>query len=99
MPALPGQQQPPTTHGPVNAVPCPHCGKPNDLRELDGQQLLDTGHGIECDVCHRLYDVVGIRTVKVVVLRASSRAPNAGQPDAQPARTVSPGILRRLLGR
>ena len=96
----------PTTHGTVDQVPCPHCGKPNDLRELDGQQLLDTGHDIVCGPldgqlnvghCGRLFTVVGIRMVKVIVVRQSHDQPRREAAPAQAARTIGGGMLRRLL--
>ncbi len=102
----PGQRVPPTTHGPVDQVPCPHCGKPNDLRELDSQQLLDTGHEIVCGPlegrppighCGRVFTVAGIRMVKVIVVRPSQAQPRRQLAPSQPARTIGPGLLRRLL--
>ncbi len=107
MPQLPGQR-PPTTHGPVQQVPCPHCGKPNDLRELDAQNLLDTGGEIVCGPiegqvntghCGRLFEIVGIRMIKVIVVRPSTKPVRQTTAPAQAARTVAPGVLRRLLGR
>lgn len=95
----PGPRLPPTTHGPIEQVPCPHCGKPNDLRELDGQQLLDTGHEIICDHCGRLFDIVGIKHIKVVVVRQSNNQPRRAEPEAQPATTIGSGVLQRLLGK
>jgi hypothetical protein len=98
--------QPPTTNGPVNAVQCPHCGRPNDLRELDSQNLLDTGSEIVCSPlegqrdtghCGRVFVVVAIQIVKAVVVRPSSRPARHAQASAQPAQAVSPGFLQRLL--
>lgn len=58
-----------TTNGPLHAVPCAHCGHPNDLRELDAQQLVDKGSGVVCDNCDKTSRIVGIRELKIVVLR------------------------------
>lgn len=96
---LPGQGMPPSTHGPVNEVPCPHCGKPQDLRELDSQQLLDTGHDIVCEFCQRVYIVCRIVMVKVVALKPSMTPARQSQQAAQPARTIGPRVLNKLLGR
>jgi hypothetical protein len=99
---------PPTTGGPVNAVRCPHCGRPNDLRELDTQNLLDTGSEIVCGPvdgqpntghCGRLFVVVRIQLIKAVQVAPSNNQARRGHPDPQPARTVGPGMLRRLLGK
>lgn len=58
-----------TTQGPLHAVPCAHCGKPNDMRVLDEQKLIDPGSGVECDHCGRISTIVGVRQTKVVVLK------------------------------
>jgi hypothetical protein len=58
-----------TTNGPLHAVPCAHCGGAQDMRELDAQQLLERGSSVVCDHCKRKSLIVGIREVKVVVLR------------------------------
>jgi hypothetical protein len=101
------QQQPPTTSGPVDAVRCPHCGRGNDLRDLDSQNLLDTGNDITCEPheglantghCGRVFTVVAIRMVKLVVVRASTAQATRQVQAAPAARTVGPGIIRRLLG-
>jgi hypothetical protein len=51
--------------GPVDAVPCAHCGNPQDLRELEAP--LAHGLGFECDNCRRISEIVDIR--KVIVVR------------------------------
>ncbi len=101
-------RQPPIVQGPVEQVPCPHCGRPNDMREIDSQNLLDTGSDFQCGPvdgqpntghCGRVFQVVRIRLVKLVAVIPVQRAPRAELPAAQPARAVSPGVLRKLLGR
>ncbi len=91
---------PVTTNGPIHAVRCPHCGKSNDLRLLQEQQLLDTGHEIECDYCQHLMEVMAVRPVTIITVRKSQRragpAPQGLAP-AQPARTLSPDQVRKLL--
>lgn len=104
-----GQRQtPPSTNGPVHAVHCPHCGRPNDLRELDSQNLLDTGSEIVCSPvegqrntghCGRVFIVTRIQMIKAIQVVPSNRQPRQGAPAAQPARTVAPGFLQRLLGK
>ena len=98
---LPGPGQSPTTNGTIDAVRCPHCGKPNDFRVLQEQQLLDTGHEVECDHCHHLMEVAAIRPVTVITVRKEQQRRRAapGPATAQQASTLSPGQLRRLLGR
>lgn len=73
-----------TVQGPLHAVPCPHCGGFNDLREMQAQQLLDTGHRFLCDHCERSMEVLSIRPVTVVVVRKS-----------QDLGTIGPGGLAR----
>jgi len=111
MPQRQQPKQPPTTSGPLHAVPCPHCGKHNDLRELASQNLLDTGHRITCgsikgdDVrsgyCGRIFQVTRIQPITIVQVRPLHQTPGmalrSGQP--QPARTIGPRATRRLLGR
>lgn len=90
-------RMPPQTHGPIQSVPCPHCGKTNDLREFSQQQLMDTGHEFDCQHCHRLYEVAQIYQVTVVAVRPSLRQARRQEPQARPARTISPAQLKRLL--
>ena len=54
-----------SVQGPVNKVPCAHCGQVMDLTEL----IEDIGRGtsITCDHCEKNSEVVDIR--KVVVVR------------------------------
>jgi hypothetical protein len=76
------------------------------MREIDAQNLLDTGSEFQCGPvdgqpntghCGRLFQVVGIRTVKNVVVTPIHRAPRQGLPAAAPARAVGPGFLQKLL--
>lgn len=97
---------PPTTNGPVHHVPCPHCGKANDLRELDGQNLLDTGAEIICapldrttpsvGYCGRMFQVVGILHVKLIRVAPMHAQPRHTLPQAQPAYTIGHRQVRRL---
>ena len=63
-----------TVQGAINAVPCAHCGKPQDFAELEQQREeeglvaeLPRGARVECDDCGRLSEIVDVR--KVVVVR------------------------------
>jgi len=79
-----------TCDGPIHAVPCPWCGKPNDFREIDGAiaALFEGGAYFECDSCHKLMDIVKVVQVKIVQVRQSKKThnsnlpPNAAQPGA-----------------
>lgn len=98
------KQLPPgaVVRGEVHAVPCPHCGKTNDFRELDGQQLLDSGNNAVCDHCNQNMQIVQVRPTKIVAVRktAMSRINNASDArPAAPARTVGPNFLQKLLGK
>lgn len=103
---------PKAIQGPIDRVPCPHCGRHNDFRQLKGQQLLDTGHCMFCDHCGRSMEVVRIATVELVVVRqdptgkvAPQRVAAARAQLAQKQRQAQqkkPGILGglgRLLGK
>ena len=106
---LPGQQQQQlkAVHGPIDAVPCPWCGKANDFRTIQSEQLLDTGGEHYCDKCGYSMLVVAIRTVELVAVRKNpkgGRAPahvaRARQIQQQnPRQLQKPGILQRLLGK
>lgn len=90
-------QQRPLAVGKIHAVPCPYCGKAQDLRELQSQQLLDTGHGVVCDMCHRRSEVAAIQTTTVVGLRPASGAPVLPVGSPRQATTISPQQAQRLL--
>ena len=55
--------------GPVSAVPCPWCGRPNDLRNIEGMGLLEKGARVDCDHCKRVSVVDGIDTRPRVIVR------------------------------
>ena len=97
---IPGRQLPPVTGGTVNQVQCPHCGKPNDYRELQSQQLMDTGSDCECDHCHRFMEIVAILPVTYVQVRQSPRRTHAAAPQqtVRQATTISPAAAQRMLG-
>jgi hypothetical protein len=92
-------QIPPVLSGPINRVPCPHCGKPNDFRELQQQQLLDTGHEADCDHCGGLMTIAGIQPVTMITVRKNMKRPKAGIAAPAQARTLSAAQTQRLLKR
>lgn len=97
MPPQRGRALSATTQGPLNQVPCPACGAPNDFTPHHDQQLLDTGSDFNCDKCGRLMQVAGIRQVVLVVVRPSPNAPKP--PSSGAPRAVGTGVFQRLLGR
>ena len=46
--------------GPVSSVPCPHCGKHNDMRSLLETQLLERGTKVDCDHCKQISIVIAV---------------------------------------
>ena len=63
-----------TVQGVVSAVPCAHCGKPQNYEVLEqarAEEGIDPevpkGAKVECDDCGKLSEVVDVR--KVVVVR------------------------------
>ncbi len=91
-------------HGPSNAVPCPHCGAPQDCRPLQEQRLLEAGHDMICDHCNRFMTILRVQPVVMVSVRQSKEnrgvAPReGGAAGAAPARTISQAALARLTGR
>jgi len=93
------RQQPAWNRGPIDRVPCPHCGRPNDFRELDNQQLLDTGHKVLCrgenpgEGCGQLMEVVAIQTIKVLGVKPI----RVTDQQSRQALTMSHRQLQRLL--
>lgn len=76
MPPIAGQ----ATSGPIDKVPCPWCGKPNNFTTGDGdlfhatdvsQGQNDPGGGptYECDHCTKPMRIVGVKTVQVLTVR------------------------------
>jgi len=65
---MPPQQPPqvPLSTGPIDRVPCPHCGKPNNFRRVD--EMLETGNIFGCDHCKREMQVRGVRDVRMVAV-------------------------------
>lgn len=72
MKQLPGNPQQPQVSGVIDKVPCPHCGKHNDFRGMEEQQLFDTGHKLLCDHCGGSMEICAIRMVKLVSVRKSA---------------------------
>lgn len=58
---------PPVTSGPINAVPCPNCGKPNSF--AGHHELIDTGSVFTCDHCQQAFQICGVRMMKFISLR------------------------------
>lgn len=72
MPPAPRPPQPTSakvTGGRVHSVKCPWCGKPNDFRGLDAENLIDKGSDFICDHCGHIMECVNFETVKVVTVR------------------------------
>jgi len=90
-----------TVSGSIDRVPCPWCGKPNDYRIMQSEQLLDTGNQHFCDHCGYSMEIVSMRTVELVTVRKDPSGKRQPQhPGHQPRPQVAPkqGILQRLLG-
>ena len=83
------------TNGPIDRVPCPHCGKNNDFRELQSQQIMDTSSDVSCDFCGRQMRIAAIRTVTFLAVVQIMTGGALPQP-AAPQRTVG-GAVRRFL--
>lgn len=87
----PGAQQ--TTRGTIDAVPCPHCGKPQDFRTLAEQSLMDTGHQCSCDDCGYMMEITRIAPVTLVYVRQISGRRQTPQ-QVDPRRRIAPGQQR-----
>lgn len=67
--------QPKMTSGPIDRVPCPHCGYNLDFRELhiqDGTTLYK-GAEVSCEACNYLAIVKGVRPITLVTLEPTGR--------------------------
>lgn len=81
------------TSGPVHAVPCPHCGKPNDFRPIRDQMLLVEEAQFDCDHCGRVMEFMQMKSIQVITLRQTQRRDLQGTikraTPVQEARTTS----------
>lgn len=99
---MPGTPIPPPANahktGPIHAVPCAHCGLPNDLRKIKDEGVLERGGNMECDHCHMFSEIVAIQPVTIIAVRQSKKMRGRAQTAAAapPARTVSPGALAQM---
>lgn len=59
---------PATVKGAIHSVPCPHCGKGNDFREIE-ENLVDTGQKVICDECDQPMEVVQVVKVTTITVR------------------------------
>jgi hypothetical protein len=93
-------------NGPIHAVPCPWCGKPNNFKNLQEAigATFEAGNQCWCDHCHHLIVVTKVVPVTVVAVRQSKNTgldPELGaapQPAASPApRPTNPlaALLKR----
>lgn len=96
--------QPKWSQGTVERVPCPHCGRINDFRNLASQQLLDTGHKVTCqgeqpgDGCGLLMEVVGVKVLTVIAVRpVRGTGPVTMEQQARESTTMSHQQLNRYL--
>jgi NAD-dependent SIR2 family protein deacetylase len=87
------------TKGPIESVPCPHCGKPNDFRDLKAEQTLDTGEVASCDHCDRLMSITAIQEVVMISVQPRDGRAHPQAVPPQPASTVGTAALRRYLKR
>lgn len=91
------------THGPIHKVPCPHCGKPNDFRELltQGDSTIFPNTEVFCDHCGFMMIVKNVQKITVLyVVPGATRDPQWQQGGKQPLqRQVQPTMMQRLLGR
>jgi hypothetical protein len=71
-----------------------------DLRELQSQQLMDTGSEVECDKCKSLCLIAAIQQLTYVTVRPTGRraASAAPQQPLRQATTISQAQAQRLLG-
>lgn len=84
---------PKKTTGEIHAVPCPHCGAPNDFRDQSTDKMLETGSTFDCDHCHHYIVVTRVKPTTLVSVQQHptlhGRAPEARAPAAQQAYTIA----------
>ena len=70
-----------SARGPINRVPCAHCKRTNDLRNMTagprnagwGANLLESGNTFICDHCNRVCQIVKVQSVQIVTVRQHNR--------------------------
>ena len=100
MPKPPPKPQPTTPrqlNGAVHRVPCPWCGKTNDVRNLEQQQLLDAGTEYDCDHCGHIVQVLAVQMVKLVTVRQHPQKVGVVKREQDPAQatTIHPSQINR----
>ncbi len=68
------------TKGPIHAVPCPHCGHPNNLTGLQQQigAAFEPGALLDCDKCGMVSVVVAVQPVVFVALKQDPKGRRRG---------------------
>lgn len=79
-------------HGPIHAVPCPWCGKPNDNRNLDEliTTALEPGTTYVCDYCNHVTVVTKVVVVKVLEVKQSKTTATVIPPPPPPGTALKP---------
>ena len=62
----PAPTTPKQTVSKIEAVKCPWCGKPNDMRGLQASMLIDRGSEFNCDYCYHVFVVVNIEPTTLI---------------------------------
>lgn len=96
----------PQTNGTIDKVPCPHCGAPQDFRELNTQEgtTLFPGTEIFCDDCGWGSQVAVVKKVTIVYLKPTTVRDPQWKPGqqhgggGQQRQVKPPGFVQRLLG-
>lgn len=97
-------QQPRSTKGTVDKVPCPWCGQPNNFTDImkgyAGQGMVDAGDDVRCDHCDGEMHIMGVAEITVISV-CQNRAPRQqrGQQVMQRQQQKPAGFLQKLLGK
>jgi len=62
--------------GPLHAVVCPHCGHPNDFRELliaGGETTIYNGAEISCDKCDMISVITKVMPITLIQWRPTGK--------------------------
>ena len=63
------------TKGPIHAVACPWCRKPNDFRTVEDYGL-ETGNVLTCDHCKRNFEIKNIQKTTTIWLAPTNSRGN-----------------------
>lgn len=66
---------PKNTRGTIESCACPWCRKPNNFRDVQ-DYALEAGNILECDHCHKNFQIQRARQIVEIVLSPTTKKGN-----------------------